>query len=59
MEGDAMYPDIDKMLTEPEFADMTDRVVVTAEPGYLARFASNGQVISYQRRFLQAARGQH
>lgn len=59
VEGDAMYPDIDKMLTEPEFADMTDRVVVTAEPGYLARFASSGQVISYQRRFLQAARGQH
>ena len=58
MEGDTMYPDIDRMLMEREFADMVDRVVVTAEPGYLARFASAGQVVSYQRRFMQAAQGQ-
>lgn len=58
MEGDTMYPDIDRMLMEPEFADMVERVVVTAEPGYLARFASAGQVVSYQRRFMQAAQGQ-
>ena len=37
---------------------MAGRVVVTAEPGYLARFASASQVVSYQRRFLAAARGQ-
>jgi hypothetical protein len=43
------------MLAEPEFADMTRRVVVTAEPGYLARFTSTNQVVSYQRRFLRAA----
>jgi hypothetical protein len=31
---------------------------VTAEPQYLARFASANQVVSYQRRFLNAsARG--
>lgn len=56
MEGDSMYPDIDRLLTEPEFADMTGQVVVTAEPGYLARFTSAGQVVSYQRRFMKAAR---
>ena len=55
MEGDRNYPDIDRMLTEPELADMTRRVVVTAEPGYLARFTSTNQVVSYQRRFLRAA----
>jgi hypothetical protein len=58
LDGDAMYPDIDRLLTEPEFADMAGRVVVTAEPGYLARFASASQVVSYQRRFLAAAQGQ-
>ncbi|HSN43404.1 MAG TPA: transaldolase, partial [Propionibacteriaceae bacterium] len=57
MEGDSMYPDIDLMLAEPEFQDMTDRVVVTAEPRYLARFASASHVVSYQRRFMTAARG--
>lgn len=55
---DDMYPDIDRMLTEPEFADMAGRVVVTAEPGYLARWASASQVVSYQRRFMTAARGE-
>ena len=46
---------IDRMLAEPELADMVHRVVVTAEPGYLARFTSTNQVVSYQRRFLRAA----
>jgi len=55
MEGDKNYPDIDRMLAEPELADMARRVVVTAEPAYLARFASTNQVVSYQRRFLRAA----
>lgn len=58
LEGDAMFPDIDRLLTEPEFADMAGRVVVTAEPGYLARFASASQVVSYQRRFMAAAQGE-
>ena len=57
MEGHTMYPAIDKMLTEEEFADMTDRVVITAEPEYLSRFASCNHVISYQRRFMNAASG--
>lgn len=58
MEGDQMYPEIDRLLTSDEYADMSRRVVITAEPGYLARFTSANQVISYQRRFMNAANGQ-
>ena len=58
MEGPYNYPDIDKLLTEPEFQDMNHKVVITAEPNYLARFTSTNQVISYQRRFMNAANGQ-
>lgn len=58
VDGDHNYPDIDRLLTEPEFADMTRRIVLTAEPRYLARFTSANQVISYHRRFLNAAAGQ-
>mgnify|MGYP003816106089 CR=1 FL=1 len=55
MEGPDNYPDIDRLATEPEFADVIDRLVITAEPKYLARFTSSNQVISYQRRFMAAA----
>jgi hypothetical protein len=58
MEGPYNYPDIDKLLCEPEFIDMNDRVVITAPPEYLARFTSTNQVVSYQRRFMNAAEGQ-
>ncbi len=58
MEGDQNYPQIDRLLASDEFADMSQRVVVTAEPAYLARFASANQVVSYQRRFMNAAAGQ-
>lgn len=58
MEGPDNYPDIDKLLTEPEFIDMNKRVVITAEPNYLARFTSTNQVVSYQRRFMNAAEGE-
>ena len=54
MEGPYNYPEIDKMVAEPEFADVIDRLVITAEPGYLARFTSTSQVVSYQRRFMNA-----
>jgi hypothetical protein len=57
MEGETMYPAIDSMLTEDEFQDVSDRVIITAEPEYLARFTSTNQVVSYQRRFLNAAKG--
>ena len=58
MEGDTMYPDIDNLLAEGEFQDMLDRMVITAVPAYLARFTSCNQVVSYQRRFMNAAKGQ-
>jgi hypothetical protein len=58
MEGPRNYPDIDKVLCEQEFLDMNDRVVITAPPDYLARFTSSNQVVSYQRRFMNAAKGQ-
>ena len=54
MEGDYNYPDIDRLMADPEYADVVDRVVITAEPGYLARFTSTNQVVSYQRRFMNA-----
>jgi len=58
MEGETMYPDLDGLLAQQEFADMADRVVITAEPGYLAKFTTSNQVVSYQRRFMNAAQGQ-
>lgn len=54
MEGDYNYPDIDNLMSDPEYTDVIDRIVITAEPGYLARFTSTNQVISYQRRFMNA-----
>jgi hypothetical protein len=57
MEGEYNYPDIDKLLASPEFQDINDRVVITAEPNYIARFTSTNQVTSYQRRFMNAAKG--
>ena len=55
MSEEPTYQNIDKLLTEPEFADMIHRVVITASPTYLARFASASGVLSYQRLFLKAA----
>lgn len=57
MEGPINYTDIDKMAAEPEFADVIDRLIITAEPGYLARFTSSNHVVSYQRRFMNAVQG--
>lgn len=58
MEGEDNYPAIDKLLAEPEFTDMAHRIVITAEPQYLAKFTTCPLVISYQRRFMNAAKGQ-
>lgn len=55
MEGDRNYPDIDCLLAEPEFADMARRVVVTTEPAYLVKWTTTPQVVTYQRRFMNAA----
>ena len=58
MEGEYMYPAIDNLLADPEYTDIVDRVVITAEPNYLARFSSANQIVSYQRRFMNAANGE-
>ena len=58
MEGENNFPDIDNLLCDESYEDVMDRVVVTAEPNYLAQFTSTNQVLSYQRRFLNAAKGQ-
>ena len=57
MEGERNYPEIDLLMADPEFEDMIGKVVITAEPNYLARFSSSNQVVSYQRRFMNAAKG--
>ena len=49
-----MFPAINSMLEEPDFLDMHNRVLVTTDPRYLARWASSPQVIYYQQRFLKA-----
>ena len=58
IEGSRMYPELDKLMTEPEFKDMTDRIVITTEPSYLAQNTSAPQIITYQRRFMNAANGE-
>ncbi len=58
MEGDYNYYDIDKLLASKEYGDMAGRVVLTAEPNYLAQFSSANQIVSYQRRFMNAANGE-
>ena len=54
MKSAQMYYDIDKMLVEPEFAEMQQRVVVTCEPEYFARFTGSPTIYNYQRSFLNA-----
>ncbi|MBU3875944.1 transaldolase family protein [Faecalicatena sp. AGMB00832] len=58
IEGSRMYPELDKLMTEDEFKDMTDRIVITTEPSYLAQNTSAPQIITYQRRFMNAANGE-
>jgi hypothetical protein len=58
IDGTRNYPELDKLLAEPEFADMIDRIVITTEPSYLARYTSSPQIITYQRRFMNAAKGE-
>lgn len=54
IEGSRMYPELDKLMAEPEFKDMTDRIVITTEPAYLAQNTSAPQIVTYQRRFMNA-----
>lgn len=57
MQGENYYPYIDRLLMEPEYSDMADRVVVTAGPELLAQFTSNAVVMQFHRRFMNAANG--
>ena len=52
--GSREYPELDKLLVEDEFRDMIGKIVITTEPGYLAEYTSSPQIITYQRRFLNA-----
>ena len=58
IEGARMYPELDKLMAEPEFEDMTERIVITTEPSYLAQNTSAPQIVTYQRRFMNAANGE-
>lgn len=51
------YPYVDRMLMEPEFADMLDRVVITAPPAILGEYTTNAIVTQFHRRFMNAANG--
>lgn len=57
MQGENYYPYIDRLLMEPEYSDMADRVVITAGPELLAQFTSNAVVMQFHRRFMNAANG--
>lgn len=57
MQGENYYPYIDRLLMEPEFVDMADRVVITAGPELLAQYTSNAVVMQFHRRFMNAANG--
>lgn len=57
MQGETYYPYIDKLLAEPEFINMADKIVITAAPDLLAQFTSNPVVMQFHRRFMNAANG--
>lgn len=57
-QGDTLYPYIDKLLTEKEFEDMLDRIVITSAPEHLSQFMSSPLVVQFHRRFMNAAAGQ-
>lgn len=57
-QGDTLYPYIDKVLTEKEFEDMLDRIVITSAPEHLSQFMSSPLVVQFHRRFMNAAAGE-
>lgn len=57
MQGENYYPYIDRLLMDPKYIDMADRVVITAGPELLAQFTSNAIVLQFHRRFMNAANG--
>ena len=52
--GSRQYPELDKLLVEDEFRDVLDKIVITTEPIYLAQYTAAPQIITYQRRFMNA-----
>ena len=52
--GSREYPELDKLLVEDEFRDVLDKIVITTEPIYLAQNTASPQIITYQRRFMNA-----
>ncbi len=56
-QGENVYPYFDKLLMEPEFADMTDRIVITGSPDLLGNYTSSPLVTFFHRRFMNAAAG--
>ena len=52
--GSRQYPELDKLLVEDEFRDVLDKIVITTEPIYLAQNTASPQIITYQRRFMNA-----
>lgn len=54
MEGESMFPDLLELLIEPEMLPLHQRVLITTDPAYLARWAGSPHVVTYQRRFLRA-----
>lgn len=56
-QSEYVWPYVDRMLMEPEFRDVTDRVVVTAPPSLLGEYTTNALVTQFHRRFMNAANG--
>ncbi|MDR1519600.1 MAG: transaldolase family protein, partial [Planctomycetota bacterium] len=56
-QGENVYPYFDKLLMEPEFVEMADRVVVTGAPDLLGSYTSSPMVTFFHRRFMNAAAG--
>lgn len=52
-----VYPEVDRMLMEPEFQDMGSRVVITAPPALIGQYTTNAIVTQFHRRFMNAANG--
>lgn len=56
MKTPKMYYDLDKLVTEEEFADMKQKVIVTCEPDYFSQFTASPTIYCYQRSFLGSVR---
>ena len=56
LKSQQMYVDLDRLLTEPEFDCMKQRVIVTCEPDYFAQFTASPTVYCYQRSFLSSVK---